>query len=105
MQKLGNCLIVATALVSTWTDGSGQDARFYSRQADHEFFKLGRVPQALKLYEVAFKASVNTSDIALQTKILNNVGAMQLALFRYREAELTLLQVRKMAKASHDDMM
>lgn len=84
------------------TDAGGPDARFYSRMADYQFVTLGRVPEALKFYQQAYHG-VPAANTTLQIRLLNNIGAMQLALFRYQDAEQTLLRVRKMAVAAHHD--
>jgi CHAT domain-containing protein len=89
--------------VFTLTDGSGQDARFYGRRADHECF-AGKIQEALALYQRAYRAAVAAADPVFQYKFLNNIGACQLALFRYHEAEQTLLKVRRLARAAHDDL-
>jgi CHAT domain-containing protein len=104
MRKLlsGN-VVFAGLFVFTLTDGSGQDARFYGRRADHEFLSTGRTEDALKLYQRAYRAAVAASDTVFQYRFLNNIGACQLTLFRFSEAEQSLLNVRKMAEAAHDD--
>ncbi len=87
------------------TDGSGQDGRFYGRRADHEFLSTGRTEEALKLYQQAYRAAVAANEPVYQYRFLNNIGACQLTLFRYSEAEQTLLQVRRMAEAAYDDQV
>lgn len=104
-------VFLAGLFVLPLTDHSGQDdhlfglrAHYYGQLADHEFFTLGRIPEALDLYEHAYRAMTN-SDPAFQARFLNNIGAMQLSLFRYQEAAQTLLRVRKSTAAAHDDAL
>ncbi len=103
-QRIGKYIASACLLVFPLTDGSGQDAHFYGRLADHEFFTLGRIPEALNLYQKAYRA-VMFSDSAFQSRFLNNIGAMQLTLFRYQEAEQTLQSVRKSTAAARDNAL
>jgi CHAT domain-containing protein len=99
-------LIVAVFIgAQTLTDKSGQDARFFARQADQKALNAGQLSEALKLYRKARHISQASSDLALQYRLLNNIGACQLALFRFQDAEQTLLEVRGIAKRSHDDAL
>lgn len=100
---LRSSFIFAGLSVLILTDGSGQDARFYGRRADHEFLAKGRMREALKLYQQGYRAAVAAADPVFQYRFLNNIGACQVKLFLYDEAEQTLVQVRKLAEAAHDD--
>jgi CHAT domain-containing protein/tetratricopeptide (TPR) repeat protein len=103
MLRLSKYLGLISLFVFTLTDGSGQDARFYGRRADHEVLVSGKVPEALALYQLAYKAALAAADLASQTRSLSNIGACQLALFRYQEAEHTLLHARNLANTAHED--
>src|SRR5579863_5791951 len=100
--RLNGNFVFAGLLVFTLTDGSGQDARFYGRRAQYEFLSTGRTEDALKLFHQAYRTAVAASDPALQYRYLNNIGACQTTLFRYNEAEQTLVEVRKLAEAGND---
>ena len=102
--QLGNYLVFAGLLVFHLTDGSGQDARFFSRRGQFESGN-GRFPEALKLNQLAYRIAAIASDPILQSQILNNIGGCQLGLFRYREAEQTLQRVRRSDEAAHDDIL
>jgi tetratricopeptide (TPR) repeat protein len=103
-RRLKGCLITGFLAVFALNDGSGQDARFYGRRADHEW-RLGRMSEALKLYHQAYQAAITAGDQQFQYRFLNNIGASELALFRFKDAEQTLLKVRTLAEASHDDAL
>src|ERR1700733_14631533 len=98
-----NGYLVAGLMISALTDGSGQDARFYGRRADHESLATGKIAEALQLYQRAYRTAAAASDTVFQNHFLNNIGACQLALFRYHDAEQTLVQVRILAEAAHDN--
>jgi len=95
-------LVFVGLLVFPLADGSGQDARFYGRRADHEFLTAGRTLDALELYKEAYRAAVSASDPVFQYRFLNNIGACQLTLFRYNDAQQTLLKVRTLAGRARD---
>ena len=82
-------------------DYSAQDAKLIGKRAEYEMIHAGRATEALKLYQSAYRT---VSDPIYQLHYLNNIGACQLALFRYSEAATTLLKARKLAAATHDDM-
>src|SRR5690349_6654138 len=95
-------LVLFGLLVFPLADGSGQDARFYGRRADHEFLTAGRTLHALELYGQAYQAAVAAADPVFQYRFLNNIGACQLTLFRYNDAQQTLLKVRALAGKARD---
>ena len=101
MPRLGAYFVVAGLLLCSLSDGSGQDARFHSRRAQYEIAN-GSAVRALEFYQMAYLEVVMASDSNLKYRVLNNIGACQMALFRYREAAQTLLQVRRSAEAGHD---
>jgi CHAT domain-containing protein len=88
-------------LVFTYTDQSGQDQRFLGRRGDFAFSK-GDVGNALRAFQAAQRSAEQAGNGVLKRQYLNNVGACQLALFRYDDAAQTLLEVRKSAKRARD---
>jgi CHAT domain-containing protein len=83
-------------------DSSGQDARVEAHRAQIEIDN-GGAQRALGLFELAYRMAEVNSAGGLRLSLLNNVGASQLTLFRYRDAAQTLLEVRREAKAAHND--
>ncbi len=94
--------LVAGLLLFTQTDRSGQDAYPYGLKAQYAA-STGKYQEALDLYQLAYRLAAAASATRIQDYFLNNIGACQLALFRYNDAEQTLVQVRQLADAAHDD--
>jgi CHAT domain-containing protein len=90
--------IVAGLLSFPLRDGSGQDARPCGKRAEHAV-AAGKLSDALALYQLAYRQAEAGSLDDLRQSYLNNIGACQLALFRYKDAAETLHRVRKRAEA------
>jgi CHAT domain-containing protein len=88
-------------LAFPYLDQSGQDARLLARKGDFAIAH-GDVPGAFALFEQARAFASRTGDATSERRILNNVGACQLALFKYEDAAGTLLKVRESCKRARD---
>jgi CHAT domain-containing protein/tetratricopeptide (TPR) repeat protein len=99
---MGIHLVLAGLLVFGMADRSGQDARVEGHRAQIEIDN-GRARQAISLYQLAYRMAAHSSDGNLRLSLLNNIAASQLTLFRYRDAEQTLLEARRAAQAAHND--
>jgi len=101
---LRTCLILVAGPLFPLADGSGQDAYPVGLRAQYATNR-GRHADGLELYQVAYHLAKAASIADLQYLFLNNIGACQLALYRYKEAAQTLLKVRNLANARHNDAL
>jgi CHAT domain-containing protein len=88
-------------LAFPYLDQSGQDARLLARKGDFSLAH-GDVPGALALFERARAFAGRTGDATSERRILNDVGACELALFKYDAAAATLLKLRESSKRARD---
>ena len=93
--------LVLGMLAFPYLDQSGQDARHLARKGDFAMAH-GDVPAALVLFEGARAFASRTGDATSERRILNNVGACELALFKYEAAAATLLKVRESCMRARD---
>jgi len=93
--KLGITAIVAAAIfICPLYDKSGQDARACGQRARYEM-NAGRLREALALYRKALQQADASGVDDLRLRYLNNIAACELRLFRFKDAQKTLIEARR----------
>lgn len=99
--RIRYCILITALLVFTLKDTSGQDGRVLGRRGDY-LTNAGNIAAGLAVFQMAYRAAQSASDAAGQRRLLNNIGACNLALFRYKDAARTLLFARESGIAAED---